>query len=113
MCITPGKCQSILSYYDGPEMKKEYGKIDLDTCEEVTSNLDTDNYHFVFAIKTTFKNQKRTYLLAADTNEDITKWMKELGKLLNLADSMSLMFHFIHKYFRKSILNSLAFYILQ
>ncbi|XP_047121000.1 protein daughter of sevenless isoform X2 [Schistocerca piceifrons] len=68
--------QYFLEYYADRNRRKLKGKIDLDQCERVDAGLSFENrkvkYHYMFDVQT----PKRTYYLAADSEEDMNKWVE-------------------------------------
>ena len=73
-----------LTYYDNPNLRKRLGNIDLDQCEEIIATLDSAHYKHLFALRTKHKGRDRTYYLAADTNEDMNKWVECFCKVCGL-----------------------------
>ncbi|CAI6365438.1 unnamed protein product [Macrosiphum euphorbiae] len=67
--------QYFLAYYTDKSRRKMKGRIDLDQCEQVDAGLRFEDrkskYHYMFDIKT----PKRTYYLAAESEEDMNKWV--------------------------------------
>lgn len=68
----------ILNYFSDENCKKLKGYIDLDQCLEIIESLDSDQFRFLLAIKTTHKGKERTYFLATDTEEQMTTWVRNL-----------------------------------
>ena len=68
----------ILNYYSDESCKKVKGCIDLDQCLEIIESLDSDQFPYLLAIKTTHKGKERTYFLATDTEEQMTTWVRNL-----------------------------------
>lgn len=68
--------QYFLEYYADRNRRKLKGKIDLDQCERVDAGLTFENrkvkYLYMFDVQT----PKRTYYLAADSEEDMNKWVE-------------------------------------
>lgn len=54
--------------------------------KEMTSKLETDSYSHVLSIKTTSKNQKRTYYLAAGDDDELGRWTGKISSLLSLSE---------------------------
>ncbi|XP_075234904.1 daughter of sevenless [Lycorma delicatula] len=67
--------QYFLYYYTDRNCRRLKGQIDLDQCEQVDAGLRFENrkqkYQYMFDVKT----PKRTYYLAAETEEDMNKWV--------------------------------------
>ncbi|XP_054261583.1 GRB2-associated-binding protein 1 [Macrosteles quadrilineatus] len=67
--------QYFLCYYTDKNCRKLKGRIDLDQCEQVDAGLRFENhkqkYQHMFDVKT----PKRTYYLAAETEEEMNKWV--------------------------------------
>lgn len=67
--------QYFLCYYTDRNCRKLKGQIDLDQCEQVDAGLRFENrkqkYQFMFNIRT----PKRMYYLAAETEDDMNKWV--------------------------------------
>ncbi|CAG2253622.1 DOS [Mytilus edulis] len=76
--------QYVLNYYNNEEGKKLKGYIDLEHCEQIIESLDLDLFPFLLAIKTYHKNRERTYFLAADTEEQMTSWVRNLCSVCGL-----------------------------
>ena len=68
----------ILNYFSDENCKKLKGYIDLDQCLEIIESLDSDQFQFLLAIKTTHKGKERTYFLATETEEQMTTWVRNL-----------------------------------
>lgn len=68
----------ILNYFSDENCKKLKGYIDLDQCLEIIESLDSDQFQYLLAIKTTHKGKERTYFLATDTEEQMTTWVRNL-----------------------------------
>ncbi|KAJ4451076.1 hypothetical protein ANN_02514 [Periplaneta americana] len=68
--------QYFLEYYTDRNCRKLKGKIDLDQCEQVDAGLRFENrkqkYQHMFDVKT----PKRVYYLAAESEEDMNKWVE-------------------------------------
>ncbi|KAJ9573822.1 hypothetical protein L9F63_008804, partial [Diploptera punctata] len=68
--------QYFLEYYTDRNCRKLKGKIDLDQCEQVDAGLRFENrkqkYQHMFDVKT----PKRIYYLAAESEEDMNKWVE-------------------------------------
>lgn len=84
-CIIPGTCDAQLCYYENESLSKECGRIDLKNCEEIISQLETDDFRNVLALKTVFRNQSRIYYLASDTEEELDRWMDKISYVLNIS----------------------------
>lgn len=67
-----------LNYFSDENCRKLKGVIDLDQCLEIIESLDSDQFQFLLAIKTTHKGKERTYFLATDTEEQMTTWVRNL-----------------------------------
>uniref|UniRef100_A0A1B6D503 PH domain-containing protein n=1 Tax=Clastoptera arizonana TaxID=38151 RepID=A0A1B6D503_9HEMI len=67
--------QYFLCYYTDRNCRKLKGQIDLDQCEQVDAGLRFENrkqkYQFMFDVKT----PKRIYYLAAESEEEMNKWV--------------------------------------
>lgn len=68
--------QYFLEYYTDHNCRKLKGKIDLDQCEQVDAGLRFENrkqkYQHMFDVKT----PKRVYYLAAESEEDMNRWVE-------------------------------------
>ncbi|KAJ8865615.1 hypothetical protein PR048_033135 [Dryococelus australis] len=68
--------QYFLEYYTDHNCRKLKGKIDLDQCEQVDAGLRFENskqkYQHMFDVKT----PKRIYYLAAESEDDMNKWVE-------------------------------------
>ncbi|XP_066998791.1 protein daughter of sevenless isoform X2 [Anabrus simplex] len=68
--------QYFLEYYTDRNCRKLKGKIDLDQCEQVDAGLRFENrkqkYQHMFDVKT----PKRIYYLAAESEEEMNKWVE-------------------------------------
>lgn len=68
--------QYFLEYYTDHNYRKLKGKIDLDQCEQVDAGLRFENrkqkYQHMFDVKT----PKRIYYLAAESEEDMNRWVE-------------------------------------
>lgn len=76
--------QYVLNYYNNEEGKKLKGYIDLEHCEQIIESLDLDLFPFLLAIKTFHKNRERTYFLAADTEDQMATWVRNLCSVCGL-----------------------------
>ena len=89
---TPGGAQSpsgpspTLSYYDSDRMGRKKGSIDLEGCEIVLQGLDSDQHRHVFALRTRYRGQARTYYLAADSEEEMRRWVGGICRVLRMDD---------------------------
>ncbi|XP_046665889.1 GRB2-associated-binding protein 1 isoform X1 [Homalodisca vitripennis] len=68
--------QYFLCYYTDKNCRRLKGRIDLDQCEQVDAGLRFENrrkqkYQYMFDVRT----PKRTYFLAAETEEEMNKWV--------------------------------------
>ncbi|XP_046556048.1 GRB2-associated-binding protein 1-like [Haliotis rubra] len=72
----PGQYE--LSYFNDEHCSKKKGSIDLDQCEQIIESLDSDQFNYLLAIKTFCRGKERTYFLAADSEEDMTAWVRNL-----------------------------------
>ena len=68
----------ILNYFSDENCKRLKGHIDLDQCLEIIESLDSDQFQFLLAIKTTHKGKERTYFLATETEDQMTTWVRNL-----------------------------------
>lgn len=68
--------QYLLQYFVDDTTRKLKGSIDLDQCEQVDTGLTFEygkvRYQYMFDIKT----PKRVYYLAADTEQEMTRWVE-------------------------------------
>ncbi|XP_014262242.1 GRB2-associated-binding protein 1 [Cimex lectularius] len=68
--------QYFLFYYTDKNCRTLKGQIDLDQCEQVDAGLQFESskhkYRYMFDVRT----PKRTYYLAAETEEDMNKWVE-------------------------------------
>ena len=76
--------QYVLNYYNNEEGKKLKGYIDLEHCEQIIESLDLDLFPFLLAIKTFHKTRERTYFLAADTEDQMATWVRNLCSVCGL-----------------------------
>lgn len=67
-----------LNYYSDENCKRVRGTIDLEQCAEIIESLDSDQFQYLLAIKTTFKGKDRTYFLATETEEQMSTWVRNL-----------------------------------
>ena len=74
----------MLNYYNNEEGKKLKGYIDLEHCEQIIESLDLDLFPFLLAIKTFHKTRERTYFLAADTEDQMATWVRNLCSVCGL-----------------------------
>lgn len=76
--------QFLLHYYTDNSTKKLKGTIDLDQCEQVDTGLTFESgktrYQFMFDIKT----PKRVFYLAADTEQEMTRWVNFVCQVCGL-----------------------------
>lgn len=80
--VTP----SLLIYYKDDELRHKKGAIDLTQCDEVQSLLHNEEHPYLFSIKTRDRNHSRTYFLAADSDNDMHKWVDCLCDVLGMVD---------------------------
>lgn len=95
----------LLNYYSDENCKRVRGTIDLEQCAEIIESLDSEQFPYLLAIKTTHRGKDRTYFLATDTEDQMSTWVRNLctvcgmkpdetGKKLNLAIVLLLKPHF-------------------
>jgi len=76
--------QFLLQYFVDETARKLKGSIDLDQCEQVDTGLTFESgkvrYQFMFDIKT----PKRVYYLAADTEQEMTRWVDYVCRVCGL-----------------------------
>jgi len=76
--------QFLLQYFVDETTKKLKGSIDLDQCEQVDTGLTFEygkvRYQFMFDIKT----PKRVYYLAADSEQEMTRWVDYVCQVCGL-----------------------------
>ncbi|KAI5702677.1 hypothetical protein M8J75_002940 [Diaphorina citri] len=76
--------QYLLCYYTDRNCRKLKGQIDLDQCEQVDAGLRFENrkqkYQHMFDLKT----PKRTYYLAADSEDDMNRWVDAICHICGL-----------------------------
>ncbi|XKL64446.1 hypothetical protein PGB90_004532 [Kerria lacca] len=81
--------QYFLCYYTDRNCRKLKGQIDLDQCEQVDAGLrfesNKQKYQHMFTIRT----PKRTYYLAAESEEDMNKWVDCVCHVCGLKPFMS------------------------
>ena len=65
-----------LDYYESAALKKKKGSIDLDLCEEILAKLSSPHYHHLFSLETKQGRRDRKYFLAADSEEEMNKWVE-------------------------------------
>ncbi|WAQ98642.1 LOW QUALITY PROTEIN: DOS-like protein [Mya arenaria] len=68
----------LLNYYSDENCKRVRGSIDLEQCAEIIEHLDSDQFQYLLAIKTTHKSKERTYFLATETEEQMSTWVQNL-----------------------------------
>jgi len=74
----------MFDYFENDKQSRKRGTIDLTQCEEVLSHLQTTGYQNVFCLRTKHHGQDRNYYLAADTEEEMNKWVTTLSHVLHL-----------------------------
>ena len=67
-----------LQYYRDESCKSSRGSIDLEQCAEIIESLDSEQFDYLLAIKTTHRGRERTYFLATDTEEQMSTWVRNL-----------------------------------
>jgi len=76
--------QFLLQYFVDETAKKLKGSIDLDQCEQVDTGLTFESgkvrYQYMFDIKT----PKRVYYLAADSEQEMTRWVDYVCRVCGL-----------------------------
>jgi len=76
--------QFLLQYFVDETAKKLKGSIDLDQCEQVDTGLTFEygkvRYQYMFDIKT----PKRVYYLAADSEQEMTRWVDYVCRVCGL-----------------------------
>ncbi|XP_026287392.1 GRB2-associated-binding protein 1 [Frankliniella occidentalis] len=76
--------QYFLCYYTDKSLRKLKGQIDLDECEQVDTGLQFENsknkYQHMFDVRT----PKRIYYLAADTEDEMMKWVHNVCHVCGL-----------------------------
>lgn len=78
--------QFCLEYYTDRNCRKLKGVIDLDQCEQVDSGLRLEHRKQKFQHMFDVKTPRRTYYLAADSEEDMIEWVKCICQVCNLQD---------------------------
>ncbi|ESN92953.1 hypothetical protein HELRODRAFT_189632 [Helobdella robusta] len=78
---------AMLEYYSSKKLNTKVGIINLEDCDEVLSNLDSDTYKNVFSLHTKHKGKERTYYLVADTEEEMNNWVDQLCRVLGLLEN--------------------------
>ena len=81
---------AMLEYYTSKKLNTKVGFINLDDCDEVLSNLDSDTYKNVFSVHTKHKGKERTYYLVADTEDEMNSWVNQLCRVLGLLENGTL-----------------------
>ncbi|XP_037931300.1 protein daughter of sevenless [Teleopsis dalmanni] len=79
--------QFCLEYYTDRNCRKLKGVIDLDQCEQVDCGLRLENRKQKFQYMFDIKTPKRTYYLAADTEEDMRDWVNCICQVCHLHDT--------------------------
>lgn len=75
--------QYLLEYYTDQTCRKLKGVIDLDQCEQVDAGLFMERkFPHVFNVKT----PRRTYYLAADTDDTMRYWVNCICNVCGLQD---------------------------
>jgi len=82
--ITSQQSLAELQYYDSDQLSRKRGSIDLTQCEEVLQKLGSQQYPYVFGLRTKHSGRMRTYYLAADSEEEMNKWVETLCRVLHL-----------------------------
>jgi len=61
-------------------------------CVQVVQQLASDSvdYRHIFSVRTQYKNSERTYYLAAETEEEMNRWVLCLCRVLQLDDNREL-----------------------
>lgn len=77
----------MLEYYSSKKMNTKVGAINLEDCDEVLSNLDSDVYKNIFGLHTKHKGRDRTYYLVADTEMEMNSWVSNLCSVLGLLEN--------------------------
>lgn len=78
--------QFCLEYYTDRNCRKLKGVIDLDQCEQVDSGLQLEHRKQKFEHMFDVKTPRRTYYLAADSEEDMNAWVNCICEVCNLQD---------------------------
>jgi len=78
------ECLAIFDYFDNDRQSRKKGSIDLTQCEEVLHNMTTPHYQHVFCLRTKHHGRDRMYYLAADTENEMNKWVETLCRVLHL-----------------------------
>lgn len=78
--------QFCLEYYTDDNCRKLKGVIDLDQCEQVDSGLQLEHRKQKFQHMFDVKTPRRTYYLAADSEEDMNYWVNCICQVCNLQD---------------------------
>ncbi|GFN76546.1 grb2-associated-binding protein 1, partial [Plakobranchus ocellatus] len=73
-----------LHYYKDERCSRPKGFIDLEQCEQIVAGLDSDEFPFLLAIKTFYKNRERTYYLAVDSDQEMNTWVQWLCHVCGL-----------------------------
>ncbi|XP_055385601.1 protein daughter of sevenless isoform X2 [Condylostylus longicornis] len=79
--------QFCLEYYTDRNCRKLKGVIDLDQCEQVDSGLRLEHRKQKFQYMFDIKTPRRTYYLAADTENDMRDWVNCICQVCNLHES--------------------------
>ncbi|EDW78826.1 uncharacterized protein Dwil_GK12654 [Drosophila willistoni] len=79
--------QFCLEYYTDHNCRKLKGVIDLDQCEQVDCGLRLENRKQKFQYMFDIKTPKRTYYLAAETEEDMRDWVNCICQVCHLHDT--------------------------
>ncbi|CAH0559967.1 unnamed protein product [Brassicogethes aeneus] len=79
--------QYILTYYADRHCRKQKGIINLDTCEQVDLGLKFQERKLKFDHVFDIKTPGRTYYLAAETEEEMQKWVDNICKVCGLKSS--------------------------
>ncbi|XP_041357068.1 GRB2-associated-binding protein 1-like isoform X2 [Gigantopelta aegis] len=78
----PGQYE--LNYYNDDLCTKKKGTIDLEQCEQIIESLDSEQFPYLLAIKTICRGKDRTYFLSADSEEEMTAWVRNLCSVCEL-----------------------------
>ncbi|XP_067943932.1 GRB2-associated-binding protein 1-like isoform X3 [Watersipora subatra] len=76
--------QFAFDYFKDEHDHRRRGTINLEECEKILSELDSSHYPHLFSIKTKSRHKDRVYYLAAETEEDMLRWVKCLCSLCDL-----------------------------
>lgn len=77
------RLQLALEYFDSENKCCKKGRIDLENCDDIQSGLRCPPHENVFSMRTKYRGQLRVYYLAAESFEEMDRWVQSLCTVLN------------------------------